>query len=215
MPIQYSESEYIAGLKRGARFRTLNYMGSLLSSSLEIKADLLNKDVATTILPIRLNSSIRKLSLYGKTLDSAKVSLYMSISPDIVPQRLNTNQAADQVNLPIGTFIMKQSTPGPAAYTEVKLLEEAGSFTSLFTLVKNRIADAGLDPAQEAQCYDFWNLNSLRYVYLGFVIETANLTDNPNMTLIVEHISGSPSEMSLNKPMIEPIPGSNIDDYFK
>lgn len=214
MPIQYSESEYIAGLKRGARFRTLNYMGSLLSTSLSIKDELLKKDVATTILPIRLNSSIRKLSLYGKTLASSKIYLYMSISPDIVPNQLGVDQAADQANLPIGVFVIKYSTPGSAAYTEVKLMEEAGSFNSLFTLVKNRIQDAGFTPAQEAQCFDFWNLNSLRYVYLGFAIETANLTDNPNMTLIVEHVSGSPSEMSLNKPMIEPIPGSNIDNLF-
>lgn len=214
MPIQYSESEYIAGLKRGARFRTLNYMGSLLSTSLSIKDELLKKNVATTILPIRLNSSIRKLSLYGKTLANSKIYLYMSISPDIIPQQLGVGQANDQANLPIGVFVIKESTPGDAAYTEVKLMEEAGSFHSLFTLVKNRIQDAGFTPDQEAKCFDFWNLNSRRYVYLGFAIETANLTDNPNMTLIVEHISGSPSEMSLNKPMIEPIPGSNIDDLF-
>lgn len=214
MPLQYSESEYIAGLKRGARFRTLNYMGSLLSSSLEIKADLLKKDIATTILPIRINSSIRKLSLYGKTLDNAKVSLYMTIRPEIFPSMLNTNQTADKSNLPIGTLIMKQSTPGAQQYTEVKLVEEAGSFTSLFTLVKNRIENSGLADAEKAKCLDVWDLNSIRYVYLGWAIETANLTDAKNMTLIVENIAGSPSEMSLNKPMIEPIPGSNIDDYF-
>lgn len=214
MPLQYSESEYIAGLKRGARFRTLNYMGSLLSSSLEIKPDSLKKDIATTILPIRLNSSIRKLSLYGKTLADAKISLYMTIRPEIFPSILNTNQTADKNNLPIGTLVMKQSTPGAQAYTEVKLVEEAGSFTSLFTLVKTRIDESGLDATAKAKCFDLWNLNSIRYVYLGFAIETANLTDAKNMTLIVENIAGSPSEMSLNKPMIEPIPGSNIDDYF-
>lgn len=214
MALQYLESAYIAGLKRGARFRTLNYMGSLLSSSLEIKKDLLAADVATTILPIRLNSSIRKLSLYGKTSAASELSLYITIRPDIIPGTLDIDQAADQTNLPSGTLVMKKSTPGGSAYKEVKILEEAGSFKSLFTIIKERIENSGLSADEMAQCFDLWNLNSIRYVYLGFAIETAPLTDAENMTLIVENVAGSPSEMSLNKPMIEPIPGSNIDKYF-
>lgn len=220
MPNTYIKSKYIDGLSRGARFRTTNYMGSLLGTTLHIDNQLINTvDTFFGVCPIKLSTAVKNISLWVTDTNSqaATVTCYLSIDPKIECQNLTATTAipAMTTNLLAGTFVLKQvNSAGDGSFQELKFQAESYGYVTLFERIKNMLADLKtnnrLTDAQESQIIDLWKLNEGKPVYICFAITGHAISAQEHATFEMISVYGSPSEMHLTAPMIEPVPGSNF-----
>lgn len=220
MPKTYIKSTYIDGLSRGARFRTTNYMGSLLGTTLLIDNQLINTvDRFFGVCPIKLSTAVKNISLWitDTNTHATRVTCYLSIDPKIECQNLNATTAITSMttNLLAGTFVIKQiQSAGDGSFQELKFQSESYGYVTLFERIKNMLAELKtknhLTDEQESQIIDLWKLNEGKPVYICFAITDYAISANNNATFEMISVYGSPSEMHLTAPMIEPVPGSNF-----
>lgn len=220
MATTYIQSKYIDGLRRGARFRTTNYMGSLLGTTLLIDNQLINTvDKFFGVCPIKLSSAVKNMSLWvtDTSGNKARVTCYLSIDPQIECQNLaaTTAIASMTANLLAGTFVIKQvQSAGNGTFQELKFQSESYGYVTLFERIKNMLAElktaSRLTDAQESQIIDLWKLNEGKPVYICFAITDNAISATDIATFEMISVYGSPSEMHLTAPMIEPVPGSNF-----
>lgn len=218
MATTYLESDYMAGLKRGARYRTTNYMGSLLVTSLLIPSNLVAAvDKYFGVCPIKLSSAVKEISLFltSPATGSPKFTCYLAIDPKIECKDLTADGATKPMttNLLSGTFVLRSSTTaGASTYQELKFIEESYGHVTLFQRIKdmldqlktvNKITDAEI-----SQVINLWKMNEGKPVYICFAITSAAQITDVSFQML--SVYGSPSEMHLTAPMIEPVPGSNI-----
>lgn len=213
----YVETEYIQGLKRGARFRTTNYMGSVLSTNLDLPPAAFVASATISVCPIKLSTSIKEASLYFQSTGNAiTMSMYLAIAPDTQCQNLTatTPVAAMTQNLISGTFVLKNSTSQINKWQTLYFVEKGYAYVTLFERMKcmiDSLKSAGnITDAQISQVFDLWKLNEGKSVYICFGNTDANPLTNGNVQFNMLSVYGSPSEMHLTNPMIEPIPGANV-----
>lgn len=220
MPTTYLKSNYIDGLSRGARFRTTNYMGSLLGTTLLIDNKFINTaDRYFGLCPIKPSTAIKNISLWVTDTNgaAATISCYLAINPQIECQNLGDKTATANMaaNLLAGTFVLNQvQSAGDGNFQELKIQSESYGHATLFERIKNMLAALKsanhIDDKQESTIIDLWKLNEGKPVYICLAITGHAISANANATFEMISVYGSPSEMHLTAPMIEPVPGSNF-----